>query len=103
MYCRAIISATSKKEAEKISIALVKSRLVAGIMVYKGDCLYWWRGKVVKRIYWNISAFTITKHKKKIIAVAKKLHSDKCPIIAFNEIDGNKDFLLWIKESVKST
>jgi uncharacterized protein involved in tolerance to divalent cations len=99
MYFRAIISATSKKESENISIALVKSRLVAGIMINKGDCLYWWNGKVVKRVYWNISAFTIAKHKKKIIEVVRKLHSDKCPIIAFNEIDGNKDFLLWIKKS----
>jgi uncharacterized protein involved in tolerance to divalent cations len=41
------------------------------------------------------------KNKKKIIEEVKKIHSDKCPIIAFFKIDGNKEFLEWIKEIVE--
>jgi uncharacterized protein involved in tolerance to divalent cations len=41
------------------------------------------------------------KNKSKIISEVKKIHSDKCPIIAFFRMDGNDEFLKWIKESVK--
>jgi len=101
MYCRLRISATSKKEANKISKTLVAKNLVAGTMIYKGNCHYWWQGKIVEREYWNIGAFSLLKHKKAIIDEVKKIHRDKCPIIALNKIDGNEEFLKWIKESVK--
>ena len=45
--------------------------------------------------------FSDIKNKSKIIDEVKKFHSDKCPIIAFFKIDGNKEFLDWILESVK--
>ncbi|MDO8664270.1 MAG: divalent cation tolerance protein CutA [Candidatus Liptonbacteria bacterium] len=100
MYCRVRISATSEKEANKISKTLVEKRLVAGTMIHDGNCHYRWDGKVVEKRYWNIGAFSTTKHKQAIIQEVRKLHSDKCPIIAFNEIDGNEEFLKWISESV---
>jgi uncharacterized protein involved in tolerance to divalent cations len=40
------------------------------------------------------------KNKTKIITEIKKNHSDDCPIIAFFDMDGNDEFLKWIKESV---
>ncbi|MCR4311450.1 MAG: divalent-cation tolerance protein CutA [Candidatus Taylorbacteria bacterium] len=100
MYCRVRISAASEKEADKISKTLVEKKLVAGTMIYNGNCHYWWGGKVVKKKYWNVGAFSVTKHKKVIIQEVRKLHSDKYPIIALNKIDGNKEFLKWISESV---
>jgi|SRR3989344_7404078 len=100
-YCRLRISATSEKEANIISKKLVEKRLVAGTMIYAGNCHYWWESEIVERKYWNIGAFSLMKNKQKIINEVRKLHSDKCPIIALNEIDGNDDFLKWIKDSVK--
>jgi uncharacterized protein involved in tolerance to divalent cations len=101
MHIRVRISAISEKEASAISRTLVTKRLVAGTMVYKGNCHYWWKGKVVKRMYWNIGGFSLDKCKQAISDVVRKLHSDECPIIAFNRIDGNREFLDWIEESVK--
>jgi len=43
----------------------------------------------------------LIKNKHKIIKEVKKVHSDECPIIAFFEIDGNEEFLDWIKDSVE--
>ncbi len=100
-YCRVRISATSQKEADNISKTLVKKKLVAGTMIYDGNCHYWWDSKVVERKYWNIGAFSLMKNEQKIIDEVRKLHSDKCPIVAFNNIDGNDDFLKWIRESVE--
>ena len=100
MYCRIRISAPSEQEANNISTTLVQKKLVAGTMIYAGNCHYWWDGKIVERMYWNIGAFSLIKHKQAIIDQVKKLHSDKCPIVAFNKIDGNEEFLKWIDKSV---
>jgi len=98
-YCRVRISATSVEEADTISKTLVAKKLVAGTMIYNGKCHYWWKGEIVERIYWNIGGFTIIENKEQIIAEVRKLHSDECPIVAFNLVDGNQDFLDWIDEA----
>ena len=100
MYCRVRISATSEEEANNISKTLVKKKLVAGTMIYSGNCHYWWDNEVIEKKYWNIGAFSLMKHKDAIIDEVKGLHSDECPIVAFNEIDGNKEFLQWIDEFI---
>lgn len=94
------MSATDKEEANRISDSLVKKKLIAGTLITSGDSRYWWNNKVVEKIYYNISAFSIIKNKARIISEIKKIHSDKCPIISFFKIDGNEEFLSWIKESV---
>ena len=100
MYCRVRISATSETEANNISRKLVEKKLVAGTMIYSWNSHYWWDGEIVEKIYWNIGAFSLLKHKDKIIEEVKSLHSDKCPIITFNKIDWNIEFLEWIDENV---
>jgi uncharacterized protein involved in tolerance to divalent cations len=100
-FCQALISATNRKEANEISDSLVTKKLIAGSLITKGDSRYWWEGKIVEKEYYNISAFSLIKNKDKIIREVRKIHSDKCPIISFTQIDGNSDFLEWIKEIVE--
>lgn len=100
-FCQVVISATSRKEADRISDTLVKKKLVAGSLIIKGPSRYWWEGKIVEREYHNVQAFSLMKNKSKIISEVYKIHSDKCPGIVFLRIDANKDFLDWIKESVE--
>jgi len=99
-FCQVLISATSKREADKISDTLVKKELLAGSLIIRGPSRYWWRGKIVEKIYYNIQGFSLMRNKPKIILEVKKIHSDKCPIIAFIKIDGNKEFLRWIEDSI---
>jgi len=101
IFSQVLISATSKKEADKISDVLVRKKFIAGSLIIKGPSRYWWGGKIIEREYYNIQGFTLLKNKTKIIFEVKKIHSDKCPIIAFIKIDGNSEFLKWIKESVE--
>jgi uncharacterized protein involved in tolerance to divalent cations len=95
-----LVSAIDRKEADGISDSLVKKKLVAGTLITKGRSRYWWKGKIVEREYYNVQAFSLMKNKAKIISEAKKIHSDDCPIIAFFKMDGNKEFLGWVEESV---
>jgi len=100
-FCQIIISTPSKEEADKISNSLITKKLVAGSLIIHGPSRYWWEGKIVDKEYFNVQAFSLIKNKDKIIEDVKKNHSDKCPVIAFLEIDGNKEFLDWVKEVVK--
>lgn len=100
-FCQVLISAPTKPEADEISDSLVRKRLIAGSLILKGPSRYWWQGKIVEKEYYNIQAFSLTVNKSKIIAEVKKIHSDECPIIAFFEMDGNEEFLKWVKESVE--
>jgi periplasmic divalent cation tolerance protein len=100
-FCQVLISATSKDEANKISDNLVKKKLIAGSLIIKGPSRYWWQNKIVEKEYYNVQAFSLIKNKERIISDVKKIHSDKCPIIAFFEMDGNKEFLDWVKNSVQ--
>lgn len=99
-HCQIIISATTRKEANEISDILIKKRLIAGSLITDGLSKYWWKRKIVKKKYFNISAWSLMKNKNKIISEIEKIHSDKCPIIAFKQINGNKKFLNWIEKSV---
>ena len=100
-FCQVLISATNREEANTISDALVKKKLIAGSLIIKGPSRYWWEDKIIEREYYNIQAFSLMKNKSEIIAEVKKIHEDKCPIIAFFKMDGNKEFLEWIKASVQ--
>ncbi len=100
-YCQVTISATSKAEANRISDMLVKEKLMPGTLIIHGPSRYWWKGKIVEKIYYNVKGFTLRKHKTEIIRAVKKVHTDQCPIIAFVPIDGNKEFLVWIHSSVR--
>jgi uncharacterized protein involved in tolerance to divalent cations len=100
-FCQVLISATTKKEANKISDDLVKKKLIAGSLIIKGPSRYWWEGRIVEKEYYNIQAFSLMENKLRIITEVKKIHSDQCPIIAFFKMDGNDEFLEWIKKSCK--
>lgn len=99
-FYQVIISATSKEEADNISDTLVRNKLIAGSLIVKGTSRYWWNNEIVEKEYHNIQAFSLFAKKEKIISEVKKIHSDKCPIIAFLTMDGNSEFLDWVKESV---
>jgi len=101
-FYQVLISATSKEEAKQILKTLVESKLIAGGLITQGLSNHWWKGKIDEEIYYNLSAFTISKNKDKIIEAVEKIHQDETPIIAFFKIDyGNKKFLDWIEESVQ--
>lgn len=102
-YCQVTISATSKEEANIISDSLVNKKLIAGSLIINGDSRYWWENKIVEKTYFNIQAFSLFEKKRQIILEVKKIHSDKCPIVAFVSLDGNEEFLSWIKDSVRTT
>ncbi len=101
MYIVVFVTAKNVKEANKIATKLVKDKLIACANIVKGvKSIFWWQKKVDKAD----EVLLILKSKKscfkKIMKTVTLLHSYEVPeIIALPIIDGNRDYLKWIKES----
>jgi len=101
MYIVIFATAMNMEEANKIAKKLVDDKLVACVnMVENVSSVFRWEGKVDEAK----EVLMILKSRKdlfeKIAETIKSLHSYSVPeIIALPIIDGNQDYLNWIKES----
>lgn len=103
-YVVIFVTCANREEGEKISQGLVEKKLVACVnLIPEIFSRYWWQGKIEVS---NETLLMIKSKKslfKQIITEVKKLHSYTVPeIIALPIIDGNKDYLDWIKKSVET-
>lgn len=102
-FCLVYITTKNKKEAFKISQALVKGKLAACVNIISPiNSIYRWKGKIEKAR----EALLIVKTKKslanKIIKKIKSIHSYECPEIIFSPIvGGSEDYLEWMRKETK--
>ena len=103
-YCIAIITCPSKKEAVKVKGLLLHNHLVACVNIIKGvDSFFWWQGKIDSASEVMLLAKTTRANFKKIITCVTEVHPYDVPeIIAIPIIDGNKPYLDWIDDILKS-
>ena len=96
------ITASNRKEAEKISRELVKEKLAACVNVFpRVDSRYWWKGKIETSSESLLMAKTKKTALPKLIRKVKAIHSYTVPeIIAIPIVAGNIDYLRWIEESI---
>lgn len=98
-----LVTASNKKEAQKIAAGLVNAKLAACVNVIdKIDSLFFWQGKLDKA---KECLLVIKSRKEKlpeIIKLVKSLHSYEVPeIIGIPIIGGSKSYLRWIDASVR--
>jgi len=97
------VTASHKKEANKIALALIKGKLAACVNILENvRSLFWWQGKVDSAK----EALLIIKTRKalvpKLIKKVKSLHSYEVPeVIALPIICGNKEYLKWLNDSTR--
>mgnify|MGYP006304187243 CR=1 FL=1 len=97
----AYIPCGSEEEAEKISEALVKEKLIACANIYQSKSIYEWQGELKREGEWTIFAKTLPEKFEKIEKRVKELHSYELPcIIAMPIQEGNKTYLDWVKKTV---
>ncbi len=96
------ITASNKKEAERIAKKLLNKKLIACANVISNVNSYFvWKNKVQNSKEIIICGKTTSKNQTKIIHAVKSIHSYAVPCIIFFDIkSGNKDFLQWIERSV---
>jgi len=101
MYIVILVTAMNVEEANTISKKLVEDKLVACVNILdQVKSIFRWEGKIDEAQ----EVLMIMKSRKalfeKIVKVVKSLHSYSVPeVIALPVIDGNKDYLDWIKNS----
>jgi len=97
------ITTKNIREARKIANILVKEKLAACVNIIPSiNSVYRWKGKIVKEKESALIAKTRKSNVKEIIARVKNVHSYSVPcIVAVPILDGNKDYLKWIKKETK--
>jgi len=90
-------------EAKMISQGLLTAKLIACANIVRGvESLFWWRGKIDQAKEVLLVLKTQKRLFPKIVRVVKSSHSYDCPeIIALPIVDGSRDYLKWINDSVK--
>jgi periplasmic divalent cation tolerance protein len=103
LFVVVFITTSTEKEAQKISNNLLKEKLVSCVNIIKGvHSHFWWKDKIESANEFLLIAKTELNFFKNIVKIVKTLHSYEVPeTIALPIIDGNKDYLDWIKKSIK--
>jgi periplasmic divalent cation tolerance protein len=103
MHVVVLVTAKNKKEAQKISLGLIKHKLAACVnIVDKVDSIFFWAGKIDRAK----ESLLVIKSKQvklpKIIKLVRSLHSYDVPeIIAIPIIAGDKPYLRWIDAALR--
>lgn len=100
-YLQVYISAENKEQADIILNSLINKKLVAGGLIISSPARFWWKGKVIDKDYYNLSIFTIEKHKQAIIDDVRNTSVEEVPMVWFVSFQGNWELLKWIDSSVK--
>jgi periplasmic divalent cation tolerance protein len=102
-YIIVLVTTSSREEAEKIAKTLLEERLVAcANIIGPIHSLFWWQGKIDTAQEHLILVKTRKDLFNKLSEKVKALHSYQVPeIIAIPIVEGLKDYLNWIDESLK--
>ncbi len=95
------ITCKDEQEARKISMHLLKERLIACANMHPIQSLYWWQGKIVDNNETVIIAKTLEKNYGKIKEEVKKIHSYDIPCILKIDAEANESYDNWVKKEVK--
>lgn len=101
--CMVYITTNSEEEAEIIGRNLVSRKLAACVNIINNmKSIYQWEGKIESADEIVLIAKTKKALVSELIENVKTLHSYKTPcIVAIPIIDGNSDFLNWIRDETK--
>jgi len=97
----AYITCKDKKEAVKISMHLLRKRLIACSNMFPISSLYWWKNKIASGKEFVIIAKTTEKNFKTIEKEVKKTHSYEIPAILKIKADANDDYMAWVMKETK--
>ena len=90
-----------RKEAEKISLHLLKKRLIACANMFPIRSMYWWNGKIAKHAEVILIAKTNNKNFNKSVSEVKLIHSYKIPCIMKINAQANKEYEMWANKEMR--
>jgi len=99
-YIIVFITTSSYEEARKIADALVAQKKAACVsIVPKVNSLFRWKGKIEEAEESLMVVKTRAELFPEVVSTVKSIHSYEVPeIIALPIVEGNPDYLTWLKE-----
>jgi periplasmic divalent cation tolerance protein len=94
------ITAGSMENASKIARELVLKRLAACVNMFPVSSIYRWNEKVEEDDEIALFVKTDSSRLEEIIKVVKSLHTYELPAIEFWGIEGEEDYLDWIRVNI---
>jgi len=88
-------------EARNISSYVVENKLAACVNMHPISSIYTWDDKTEEDSEMALSIKTTSDNFEAVSEAIKSLHSYDLPAIISWEIDGDKDYLEWISDSVR--
>jgi len=88
-------------EAEKISLHLLKKRLIACANIFPIRSMYRWKGKIMSEAENVIIAKTNEKNFNKVVSEVRKILSYEIPCILKIDSSANKEFGKWADKEMK--
>ncbi len=103
MHIVVLVTASSKKEADKIAQGLLEEKLAACVNIVEGlESRFWWQGKIDSAKELLLIIKTRKTLFNKLAKKVRSLHSYTVPeIIALPIISGSKAYLDWINDCTK--
>ena len=102
-YIVVLVTVPTKSEAEKIAKAILSKKVCACVNIISGiKSIFFWKGKINNAKETLLVIKTKKSAYKNLEKIIKKNHSYTVPeIIALPVILGSKEYLNWIKNTVK--
>lgn len=96
------VTCANQEEAEKIGRELVAARLAACVNILPGvKSFFHWENRLDEASETLLLAKTVAAKLPEIISTVKEKHSYSLPaILALPVVDGDREFLEWIKSEV---
>jgi len=100
-----LITAASRRECKKIATHLVEEKLAACVNITEGiESVYRWEGKITQDKEFLMMVKTARELFPEIKHAVAKIHSYHTPeIICLPIIDGSRNYLQWVSDSVKKS
>lgn len=102
MFAIVLTTVKDRREANKISQALVAEKLAACVSIVPNvTSVFWWRGKIEKSREVILVIKTSGKKIGRLMSRIKELHSYQVPeILSLKIHSGLPQYLKWLKETV---
>jgi periplasmic divalent cation tolerance protein len=99
-----LVTAASKKECRKIAKHLVESKLAACVNISQSiESVYRWEGRISTDKEFQLFVKSTRELFPEIKAAISKIHSYHTPeIICLPIIEGSRNYLQWVGDSVKA-
>jgi periplasmic divalent cation tolerance protein len=89
-----------KKTAKKVTLHLLKKRLVACANFFPIESAYWWKSKIERTKEYVLIVKTLEKNFEKVKKEIKKIHPYTVPCITKINVEANEDYEKWLNEEV---